>query len=227
MLHRTAIALALVLSAPAAAQRPVHEVDELDDYTLSSLITDQGRVEQCANRTDTSAYVATVSARVSAGPTPSTLYNARVQVSVVSRPRDTSFERCVRSALVDALRHEEYAVGSAARARHTFQIAERPERPVDERPPPYSEGEVRQVLSASGHSLQSCLEMGGVPERVALRVSVRPDGRLVLMSADVPPGASSGALGCLASRVSSMRVSGRPARTVSLVYELGVRRRAF
>lgn len=224
MRARTAFLFILVLAAPAAAQRDVSEVPELESYALSDLITgEQHQIEQCASRTDASAYVATVTARVSAGSAPATLFNAHVSVSVVSRPRDPEFEGCVRRALVDVIRNAEYAVGRSVRARHTFQIAERPERPIDRRPPPYSESEVRQVLSMHSGALQQCIRIAGIPESVTLRVSVRPDGQLVLTSADVPPGASRDALGCLSSRVSSMRVSGRPSRTVSLVYQLGLR----
>lgn len=214
--------LLLMLAAPASAQRYVGEVPEIDSYELSALISsEQHRIESCASRTDASAYVATVRAQVSAGAAPSTMYNAHISISVASRPRDPELESCVRRELADALRHASFAVGRAVRARHTFQISERPERPIDERPPAYSESEVRAVLSASSRSLSQCVDVGG--ETVTLRVSVRPDGRLVLMSADVPSSAHRGALGCLAQRVASLRVSGRPSRTVDLTHQLSVR----
>jgi hypothetical protein len=231
-MRREAFWIAMMLAVPCAASaqhRPVSEVPEIDEYALSSLIVGQQRaIERCASRTDASSYVATVEARITAGAAPSTLFNARIAISVSSRPQDGEFEECVRSELRDTLRHARYAVGRrAVRARHTFQIAERPASPIETPAPPYSESEVRGVLRASSGSLQQCLEMAGVPERVTLRVSVRPDGRLVLMSADVPPGSSQGALGCLSSRVSSLRVSGRPGRTVTIVHELSVRNAAW
>ncbi|HEY8429587.1 MAG TPA: hypothetical protein VIL20_14485 [Sandaracinaceae bacterium] len=225
---RSTLLLALLcLTAPAAAQRPSQLVPELDSGLLSSLLLGrQAAVERCASRTDTRAYVAAVHARVSPGRAPSTLYDARIAVEVISRPRDHAFEACVRGAVRDALRHAPYAVSAASHARHTFRIAER-QAPIERPAPAYSEHEVRRVLGAYSSSLQQCLEIAGVPEQVTLRVAVRPDGRLVLTSADLPPGASSRALGCLASRVSAMRVEGRPARTVTVVHTLGVRSRAY
>src|SRR5436190_17721443 len=139
-MRTAALMLVLLAAGPAAAQRTVDEVPEIDDYELSALISaEQGEIESCASRTDASAYVATVRARVSAGAAPATMYNASISVTVASRPRDPEFEGCVRRVLVDALRHASFAVGPSARARHTFQISERPAPPIDQRPPPYSE----------------------------------------------------------------------------------------
>lgn len=222
-------AVSLVIASPASAQdRPARALPELDRGALSSLVLgQQGAIERCASRTDASAYVATVRARVSPGALPATLYGARIAVRVVSRPRDHAFEGCVRRTLRDALRHATYAVGRAVSARHTFQIAERPAPPIDRPPPPFDEREVQRALALRRAALQSCLEVAGIPESITLRVAVRPDGRLVLTSADVPPGAARGALGCLASRVSRLRVAGRPARTMTVVHRLGVRSRAW
>ncbi len=223
------LTLSLLAAAPAAAQyRPSDVVPEIDSSVLSSLLLgQQGTIERCASRTDAGAYVAVVRARVSPGPAPSTLFNAQIAVDVVSRPRDHGFEGCVRRAIRDALRHTPYAVGRTTRAHHTFQIAERPPPPIERPAQPYDEREVQRVLSAYRGSFQQCLEMAGVPEQVTLRVAVRPDGRLVLTSADVPSGAARGSLGCLSSRVSSLRVNGRPARTVTVVHRLGVQARAY
>lgn len=221
--------LSMLIAAPAAAQsRPSEVVPELDSGTLSSLLLGQeSTVERCASRTDAGAYVAVVRARVSPGAAPSTLYNARIAVEVVSRPRAYAFEVCVRRAVRDALRHTPYAVGRLARAHHTFQIAERPQPPIDHPPPAYDEREVQRVLASYRAPLQRCLEMAGVPEQVTLRVAVRPDGRLVLTSADVPTGAAQSALGCLSSRVSNLRINGRPARTVTVVHRLNVQSHAY
>jgi len=225
-------ALSLVIAAPAAAQpreyRPAQALPELDGGSLSSIVLGQERsIEGCASRTDAAAYVATVSARVSPGAAPSTLYGARIAIDVVSRPRDHEFERCVRRTIADALRHSTYAVGRSVSARHTFQIAERRAPPIERPAPPFDEREVQRVLASQRHTLQQCLELAGVPEQLTLRVAVRPDGSLVLTSADVPTGSASRALGCLSTRVSRLRVSGRPARTVAVVHTLGVQSRAW
>ncbi len=229
-MRRTLIlALSLVSSLPAAAQeRPVSALPELTDDDLSSLLLDEeSSIERCATRTDAGAYVASVSARIVPGAAPSTLYHAGIAVSVTSRPRDPEFEGCVRRVVRDALRHASYAVPRAVRAQHTFQITERPTPPPPQPTPPFSESEVQRVLSSQRGTFQRCIELAGVPEQITLRVSVRPDGRLVLTSADLPPGASSHALGCLASQVSYLRVSGRPGRSVTVVHRLGVQSRGY
>jgi|SRR5690606_38550148 len=222
------LALALAIASPLEAQnRPARVLPELDPGALSSLVlAREHTIERCASRTDASAYVATVRARVSPGPAPSTLYGARIAIDVVSRPRDPAFEACVRRAIEDSLRRATYAVGRTVTARHTFQIAERSD-PIDRPPPPFDEREAQRVLAAQRGALQQCLSLAGIPERVTLRVAVRPDGRLVLTSADLPPGAASRALGCLASRVSRLRVAGRPARTVAIVHTLPVANRPW
>ncbi len=219
----------LLVAAPAAAQyRPADVVPELDSYSLSSLLLGQeGAIERCASSTDASSYVALVRARVSPGSAPSTLYNARIVVDVVSRPRDHEFEGCARRAIRDALRHTPYAVGRTARAQHTFRIAERAPPPIEPPPVAYDEREVQRVLSAYRGSFQRCIEMAGVPEQITLRVAVRPDGRLVLTSADLPTGAARSALGCLSSSVARLQVRGRPARTVTVVHRLSVQSRAY
>ncbi len=223
------ILLLFLLVAPASAQyRPAQVLPELTSGTLTSLLDGaEADIERCASRTDAGAYVATVRAHVSPGAAPSTLYGARIGVDVVSRPRDSAFEACVRRAVRDALRHAPYAVPRSVRAQRTFQIAERPTPPIARPAPPFEEREVHQALASRAWTLQQCLEIAGVPEQVTLRVAVRPDGRLVLTSADVPPGAARGAIGCLAARVSSVRVSGRPARTVDVVHRLAVRDHAW
>jgi hypothetical protein len=225
----SALALASVLlAAPAAAQRHVDVVPELEEGTLSSLLLgQQGAIERCAARTRTSGYVATVRARVTPGPPPSTLYGARIGVAVTSRPRDGAFEGCVTRALRDTLRQAPYAVTRAVSAQHTFQIAERPLPPVERPPPPFDASEVRRTLASYQAPLQQCLGVAGVPEQVTLRVAVRPDGQLVLTSADLPPGVAASALGCLSSRVSSLRIQGRPSRTTTVVHTLGVRSHAY
>lgn len=216
------VLLSSIIASPAIAQeRPARVVPELDSGLLSALLDGaEGQIDRCASRTDAGAYVATVRARVSPGPAPSTLYGARIAVTVVSRPRDSAFESCVRGAVRDALRHAPYAVPRSVRAEETFRIAERPTPPIDRPPPPFDQGEVHRALSGSAWSLRQCIELAGVPEEITLRVSVRPDGRLVLTSADLPPGAARSALSCLSSRVGSLRVSGHPARTVSVVHRL-------
>lgn len=228
---RRALFLLLLASstAPVHAQdRPAELVPELTNGMLSALLENaQNDIERCASRTDAGAYVATVRAHVSPGPAPATLYGARIGVSVVSRPRDSAFESCVQRAVRDALRHEPYAVPRSVRAQHTFQIAERPTPPIDRPPPPFDEREVHQALSARSWALQQCLELAGVPEEVTLRVMVRPDGRLELTSADVPPGAGARALSCLHSRIESVHVSGRPTRAVTVVHRVAVRARAY
>lgn len=229
-------ATAATVSAPLVSAQPgrhhgrrhVDHVSELSSSSLSGLLSSQRhQVERCASSRDTDAFVAEVRARVSPGPAPSTMYNAQVSLTVRSRPRDARFERCVSSAIRDALRHSSYAVARSVSARQTLRIADRPEPPPPQPTRPFSESEVQQVLRASRGGFQRCLEMAGVPEQVTLRVAVEADGRLVLTSADLPPGSSPHALGCLARRTSSLRVSGHPARRVTIVHDLGVRSRAF
>jgi hypothetical protein len=222
------LCLLLTFAAPAAAQRSTQVVPNLTSDDLSGILENQeDAIGRCASRTDASAYVASVHTRVSPGPAPSTLFHAAISVSVISRPRDSRFEGCVRRVVLDALRNESYAVPRSVRASHTYQIAERPTPPIDRPSPPFAESEVQRVLASYRGMLQQCLELAGVPEQVTLRVAVRPDGRLVLTSADVPSGSSSNALGCLSSRVSRLRVEGRPSRTVTVVHRLGVQSRAF
>lgn len=221
-------ALVLASSAAAAAQeRPARVLPELDGPVLSSLVANHAQeIERCASVTETDTYVATVRARVSPGAPPSTLFGARIEVEVSSRPPNRAFERCVARSLREALRRATYAVQRTVTADHTFRIAERPEPSID-RPPPYDPREAHRLLAANEIVLQRCLGVAGVPERATLRVSVRPDGRLVLTSADVPAGAAPSALGCLASQIASLRVNGRPARSTTIVYALSVQSRAF
>jgi hypothetical protein len=223
------LAWMLTLAAPAAAQhRPVRPVPDLTDGALASLLLSQrSGIERCAARSDASSYVANVQARVSPGSAPATLYHARIAVSVTSRPRDPRFEGCVRRMVRDALREAPYAVGRSVRASQTFQIAERHPPPLERPPAPYDPSEVQRLLTAHGASLQQCLGIAGIPERLTLRVSVRPDGRLVLTSADLPPGVSQRALGCLSSRISGLRVNGRPARAVNVTHRLAIRARGW
>lgn len=219
---------ALVLAAPVAGHaqdyRPAHPVDELSSGDLDALLgRAQGDVAGCATRTDTSAYLAEVRATVSPGAAPSTLWNARVSVSVRSRPRDHAFESCAVRAIRESLREEAYAVGRTVRARRTFQVQERPDPPE---PPPavaFSEGEARSVLSAASGRLARCVDVAGVPEAVTLYVTVEQTGRMVLVNATLPPGTSPHALGCLSSTVSSLSTRGRPARRVQLTHRVGLR----
>ena len=171
--------------------------------------------------------MAVVRARVAPGSAPATLYRARIGVDVVSRPRDGAFEGCVRRAVRDALRHAPYAVSRTVRAARTFQVGEQPTPPIDRPAPPYDERDVHRMLTIQASALAQCLELAGVPEAVTLRVAVRPDGRLALTSADLPPGAARDALGCLSSRIGRMRVRGRPERTVTIVHRLPVQARAW
>ncbi|MBX3271035.1 MAG: hypothetical protein KF729_12290 [Sandaracinaceae bacterium] len=226
----------LVLAAPAAASaqyhpathRPATPVAELSEGTLYHLVSQRRHeVTSCAARTDTGAYVADVEARVAPGPRPSTLYNARIEVSVRSRHRDGELEACVRRAIVDALRHETYAVGRAVRTRQTFRIRERPEPPE---PPPavaFSEGEARSLLESASRRLAACLETAGVPEQVVLHITVERTGRMTLTNATLPPGAGPHALGCLSRTVSSLATRGRPERRVQLTHHVGTRTRAY
>lgn len=224
-------AFSLVLLVPCAAsaqRRPVAPVAELSSGSLSHLVLSQrGSVERCASRGDTGAYVADVRTSVRPGARPSTLFNARISVSVRSRPRDGGFESCVRRAIRDGLRHQAYAVGRTVRSRQTFRVTERPDpRPVP-RAQPYSQSEVRRVLRSSNGGFQRCIEIAGVPESVTLRIAVEPSGRLVLTNAQIPPGASHHALGCLTRAVSRLRVRGRPGRRVDVTHTVGVRSRAW
>lgn len=232
MLRRTLLSAlaALVLGGlglpgRALAQR-VHAVPELDAPTLASFLLGRwGEVERCAARTETSSYVMTVAARIDPGPPPSTLHGARIALDVRGRPRDGALEACVRRSLLDALRRAPYAVPRAVQARQTSRITERPLPPLERPPPPYAASEVTRLLEAAETGLQSCLGLAGLPESSMLRVAVRPDGRLTLTSADLPPGASPGALACLASRVAALRVQSRPSRTQRVVHRLRVRDR--
>lgn len=228
---RRLLLCALVLAGPAhaAAQyRSANPVSELSDGTLQHLVSQQqGSISSCASRTDTGAFLADVRATVSPGPRPSTMFNARIAVSVRSRHRDGEFEACVTRAVRDALRHQGYAVERTVRARRTFQVRERPEAPE---PPPavaYSEAEVRRVLSAANGRLAQCLQVAGVADQVSLQITVERTGRMVLTNASIPPGASRDALGCLSRTVGSLSTRGRPGRRVQLSHTVGVRTRAW
>lgn len=228
-MRRLAIALVLLAPCTASAQhRPVAPVAELSSGSLSHLVLRQrASVERCASRNDTGAYVADVRTSVRPGPRPSTLYNARIAVSVRSRPRDGGFESCVRRAIRDGLRQHAFAVGRTVRSRQTFRVTERPDPRPEPRPVAFSQTEVRRVLRAVSGGLSRCLEMAGVPETVTLRIAVEPSGRLVLTNASIPPGASRHALGCLTRTVSRLQVRGRPARRLNVTHTVGVRNRAW
>lgn len=226
-----ALGVAIVFASPSltrAQTRHSHPVAELTDGALRGMLGSQQRaVSSCASRADTRAFVADVRATVRPGARPSTLYNARIAVSVRSRPRDGELEGCVRRAVVDALRHQGYAVGRSVRARRTFRVAGRPERPE---PPPavaYSEREVRGLLQRANPRLSRCLGIAGVPERVNLHIVVDRRGQLSLQNAALPPGASGRALGCLSQTVSGLRARGRPGRRVRLTHAVSVASRSW
>lgn len=221
-----ALAIASMTAGSVSAQyRPTDHVPDLSTSALSRLVSAQhGAVSSCAAGGETGSFLAEVRARVAPGPAPSTMFNARIVVTVRSRPRDHELERCVRRRIEDDLRHQRYAVsGRAMTARHTFRIGERPEPPEERAAPPYSEAEVRRVLRASERSLELCLEVGGIPEGIELRLAVEADGRLTLMNANLPPGVPARALGCLAETVSRLRVQARPRRRVPIMYTLTAR----
>lgn len=227
---RWLVALALVCapSLTSAQVRSVDPVRELSSGDLHRLVSRQrGAVSGCASRVDSGAYIADVRALVRPGARPSTLYNARIQVSVRSRPRDGELEACVRAAVQDALRHEAYAVGRPVRAHQTFQVAERREPPEPRPAPPWSMDEARRVLQSASSRLARCLDVAGVPEQVTLHVAVDRTGRFVLQNADIPPGAGRGALACLTRAVGSLRTRGRPGRRVRLTHRVAVRGRAY
>lgn len=221
-----ALAIATMTAGSVSAQyRPTDHVPDLSPSALSQLVSaQQSAVSSCAAGEETGSFLAEVRARVAPGPAPSTLFNARIAVTVRSRPRDHELERCVRRRIEDDLRHQRYAVtGRAMTARHTFHIGERPEPPEERPAPPFSEAEVRHVLRASQRSLERCLEVAGLPEGIELRLAVEADGRLTLMNANLPPGVPPRALGCLAETVSRLRIQARPRRRVPITYTLGVR----
>ena len=222
-------ALALAVPSAAAAQyRPASPVAELSSGSLHRLVSQQrGAVSSCASRTDSGAFLVDVRATVAPGPRPSTMFNARIHVSVRSRHRDGELEACVRRAVADSLRHQAYAVPRTVRTRRTFRVAERPGPPE---PPPavaFSQREVRAVLSRANGRLARCLDVAGLPEQVTLHVSVDRTGRMILTNANLPPGVSGGALGCLSRTVSSLRTRGRPGRRVQLTHVVGMRSRAW
>lgn len=225
-----ALAIAALAAGSASAQyRPTDDVPDLSASDLSRLVSAQrGAVSSCAAGEDTGSFLAEVRARVAPGPSPSTLFNARIAVTVRTRPRDHELERCVRRRIEDDLRHQRFAVsGRPLTARHTFRIGERPEPPEERPAPPFSEAEVHGVLRASQRSLERCLEVGGLPEGIELRLAVEPDGRLTLVNANLPPGVPPRALGCLAQTVSRLRIQARPRRRVAITHTLGVRSRGW
>lgn len=219
-------ALAFAPSLASAQWRAADPVSDLSSSALSGLLSrERPALERCAGRLDTSAYVADVRVNVRPGARPSTLYNARIAVSVRSRPRDGRLEGCVRREIRDALRHRPYAVSRAVRARQTFRVAERPDR-VEAPPLRFSEADVRRRLRASNRTFSRCLELAGVPESATLHLAVQPSGRLTLVSANVPSGSSQRAVACLTQAVSRVRGIGPPRRRVSLVHTVRVRERA-
>ena len=225
-----ALAALAAAASPASAQyRPTGSVPDLSEGTLASLLRAQrAAVASCAAGEDTDAFVAEVRARVAPGRAPSTMFNARIAVTVRTRPRDHELERCVRARVRDSLRNRAYAVPRRSiRARHTFRIAERPP-PREEPPaPPFSEAQVHRTLGGQRHALQRCVEIAGVPEAVTLRVAVEADGRLTLVNATLPPGTPPRSLGCLARTVSRLRVPSRPGRRIAVQHRVAVRSRAF
>lgn len=221
--------LTTLAASPAAAQRWATPVAELNDGVLAGHLRGQRpAIARCAAAEDTGAFLVEVRATVRRGPRPSSMHNARIALSVRSRPRDGAFEACVRRSLRDSLRQLAYAVERPARAHATLRLSERPDPHVERPPPPpYREAEVRRALRARDARFARCLEMAGVPERVVLRVAVEADGRLQLTSAEIPPGASRHAQHCLARAVERIRVRGRPARRAELTHTVAVRRRAY
>ena len=224
-----ALTLAFSWAGTADAQaRPSQPVAELTDGALHGMLsTQRGSVSSCAARVDSDVFVADVRATVRPGSRPSTLYNARIEVSVRSRPRDASLERCVRRAVVDSLRHRGYAISRVVRARRTFRVQERPEPAPPPQAVAYSEREVRNVLQRANPRLSRCLETAGVPERVRLHLVVDRTGRMILQNVNLPPSSSSRALGCLTRTVSGLRTRGRPGRRVQLTHDISVRSRAW
>ena len=218
-------ALVSALPVTAFAQyRPATPVSELSEGALAHLVSrERGAVASCATRTDTGAYLADVRVTVAPGARPSTMFNARISVSVRSRHRDGELEACVSRAIRDSLRHQAYAVGRTVRAHQTFQVRERPDPPE---PPPavaFSEAEAQRVLSMASGRLARCVDVAGVPEAVTLYVTVERTGRMTLVNANLPPGTSPQAIGCLSRTVSSLSTRGRPTRRVQLTHRFGLR----
>lgn len=81
------------------------------------------------------------------------------------------------------------------------------------------------ALDAMRASLIECVPAvsAGIVGTITLRVSVRPDGSMTLIAANLPSGVGGGAaLSCLAGRVSWLRVAGPPGeRTVVHPIHLG------
>ncbi|MGE0789818.1 MAG: hypothetical protein AB7S26_29365 [Sandaracinaceae bacterium] len=223
----SALALCGLFSRPAhAAAQYAEPVGEMSDSILSAHLHHQrGEVTRCAASEDSRAYLVEIQARVSRGARPSSMHNARISVSVRSRPRDHALESCVRRTVNDVLRNAAYAVEDPSRAHVTFRIDERPEPPGDdERPsPPYSRSEVEQALRARDGAFARCVDLGGIADTATLSVAVDPSGRLVLVNAQLPSSAPSRATSCLASTVGSIRVRGAPPRRVQLTHSFTLR----
>lgn len=215
----------LLASAPALAQRPVDSVPVLGSSELSmQLASRHDVVSSCAARLDTRAYLTEVRARVAPGRAPSTLFNARIRLTVRSRPRDPELERCVSGHLQQMLRQQVHAVTRTVRARHTFRVGAPPLQPPPRSRPPYSASQVERALDQLRGPLQRCLEQRGLADTVALSIAVDRAGRITLSNAQLPPGAPPRALGCMAATVSRAQLrSEPPRRRVTLRHTLRLR----
>ncbi|MFK7984630.1 MAG: hypothetical protein AB8I08_01280 [Sandaracinaceae bacterium] len=213
-------------TAIAEAQpRHTESVPVLNPGRLAAqLASSRGAVSSCAGRADTDAFLTEVRATVSPGPAPSTMYNARIRVTVRSRPRDHGLESCVRRVVQDALRHRAEAVRRPVRANHTFRIAGRPPTPRPVARAVYSDRHAHAALSRLTGPLQRCLEQRGVADSITLHVTVDRAGRLSLTNATLPAGSPSRALGCMAGTVSRARLgSAAPRGRVTLRHTLRLR----
>ena len=220
--------LCLLPSGVGAQYRPTTPVAELSEASLSGMLSSaRSVVSGCATRVDARAYLADVRVTVRPGPRPSTMFNARVRVSVRSRPRHRAFERCVSTQMRGSLRGQAFAVPRTVRAHRTFQVSDRPPPPLPRPRVSFSEAEARGALRQANARLARCIDAAGPGEPITLHVVVDRAGRMVLQNASLPPRSSPRSLQCLSRTISRLQLRGHPQRRVRLTHAVPVRSRAW
>jgi hypothetical protein len=157
-------------------------------------------------------------------------------VTVTPRPVDPGVRACADLAAQRQLAN--VAAGNIRRTlRGSITVRRRgvapppPPHPRHPRPPSGADaplaGSVRARLDQDRGGLLQCLSSAapGVVGQATLRVTLQPDGSLVLSSASLPPGIPAGpALPCLSARIGTLRFAPAPSRPLAIEHtiELGL-----
>lgn len=155
-------------------------------------------------------------------------------VTVTPRPADPGVRACADLA---AQRQLANVAGGLIRRtlRGSITVRRRGAAPRPPAPPPHRPsgadaalaGPVQARLDQDRGGLLQCLSAAapGVVGRATLRVTLQPDGSLVLSSASLPTGTPAGpALPCLSARIGTLRFAPAPLRPLAIDYtiELGL-----